>query len=60
MKPINKINVAMDAMRKPDARLMGELDAMINAPKPEPVPDFKTLYRNNQRSGLYYVEDSDE
>ena len=38
--------------------LMGELDAMINAPKPD---SFAERYRNNQRSGLYYVpEDSDE
>jgi hypothetical protein len=41
--------------------LMGELDAMINAPKPEVSDSFAARYRNNQRSGLYYVpEDSDE
>jgi hypothetical protein len=41
--------------------LLGELDAMINAPKPEVSDSFAARYRNNQRSGLYYMpEDSDE
>jgi hypothetical protein len=42
--------------------LMGNLDAMINAPKPEPVSNFANRYRQNQRSGWYYVtpEDADE
>jgi hypothetical protein len=41
--------------------LLGELDAMINAPKPEAPDSFAARYRNNQRSGLYYVpEDNDE
>jgi hypothetical protein len=44
--------------------IVGELDAMIAAQfaTPEPTPDFATRYRQNQRSGWYYVtpEDADE
>jgi hypothetical protein len=44
--------------------LMSELDRAINelGPPTAPAPGFSTLYRQNQRSGLYYVtpEDSDE
>jgi hypothetical protein len=44
--------------------LMAELERAINASAPltKPSPNLSTLYRQNQRSGLYYVmpEDSDE
>ena len=43
--------------------LMAELEKAINAqsaPLTKPSPNFATLYRQNQRSGWYYVEDSDE
>jgi hypothetical protein len=44
--------------------LMDALDRAINEPGPltKPSPGFATLYRQNQRSGWYYVtpEDSDE
>ena len=46
------------------ASLMAELDRAINeaVPLTKPSPSFSTLYRQNQRSGLFYTtpEDSDE
>jgi len=39
--------------------LMSKLEGAINEPKPPP-DDFATLYRQNQRSGLYYDDDLDE
>jgi hypothetical protein len=40
--------------------LMAELDRAINEAVPlKPSPNFATLYRENQRSGWYYVEPED-
>jgi hypothetical protein len=53
-----------NAQQQATTTLMAELDRAINesAPLTKPSPNFSTLYRQNQRSGWFYVtpEDSDE